>query len=183
MYKIMQKILILLILVFSAEHTFSQKLPENLDKIIKNPELVQAIDDLAKNSNRETKLRLMRELNEANYLVPVLSEDVDKSEADEKGVINLKKDSDIRVLSMKDGKGNEYMPVFTDIKSAEEWSSEKQFNTIAMPAHRVWNFVLAKEQYDGVVVNPGVKALPLKKETIKFLRSQNSNSQTRGTQL
>lgn len=152
---------------------YSQKVPDNIDKIINNPELVKAIDDLARKNNRENKLKLMNELNEANYLVPVIADKIEESGKNSKGVINLDKDSDIKVLSMTDGKGSEYMPVFTDMESVDKWSADKEFKTIAMPAEKVWTFVLSKEYYDGVVVNPGIKALPLKKESVKFLKDQN----------
>lgn len=172
MFNIIRVFAILLLFSLPVSQSFSQKIPENIDEIVKNPELVKAIDDLARNSTRETKLKLMTELNEANYLVPVVSDEIDGSRADEKGVIRLSKDSDIMVLSMTDGKGNQFMPVFTDLKSADKWSTDKDFKTIAMPADKVWTFALSKDYYEGVVVNPGVKAVPLSKDMIRVLQNR-----------
>lgn len=158
--------------MFPLSYLSGQQLPENLDKLVKNPELLKAMDKLATDDSRETKMNLMSELNKANYLVPVISEDLDKSKADNKGMINLNENSDIRVLSMTDGRGNQFMPVFTDMSSAEKWPTDKKFKTIAMPADKVWTFVLSKNEYDGIVVNPGKKALPLKKDAIRYLNSK-----------
>jgi len=172
MINIIRVFAILLLFSLPVSKSFSQDNTENIDEIVKNPELVKAIDDLARNSTRETKLRLMTELNEANYLVPVVSDDIDGSKADEKGVIRLSKDNDIMVLSMTDGNGKQFMPVFTDMKSADKWSTDKDFKTIAMPADKVWSFALSKDYYEGVVVNPGVKAVPLSKEMVKVLQNR-----------
>lgn len=170
--KSFQIILLLLITLFPMSYVSSQELPENLDKLVKNPELLKAMDKLATDDSKAAKMNLMSELNKANYLVPVLSEELNKNSADDKGMISLNKNSDIKVLSMSDGRGNQFMPVFTDIGSAEKWSTDKEFKTIAMPAEKVWKFVLSKNEYDGVVVNPGKKALPLKKDAIRYLNSK-----------
>jgi len=140
--------------------------------MVENPELVKAMDKLATDKSRQTKLKLAVELNRANYLVPVKMDKMNASDTNKDGVVNLEKDSGIEVVAMSDGKGNDYMPVFTDIKSFESWASD-DMKTIVLPADKVWKFVLSKSQYYGVVVNPGAKALPLKKKAIQFLASRN----------
>ena len=76
------------------------------------------------------------------------------------------------LASVKDGKN--YLLLFTDWAQLRMYSN-KNVTGWVLPASDAWAFGLQKG-FDGVVINPGHNALPLRREQILRVR-QNYNSQ------
>lgn len=115
---------------------------------VENPGLISALNALKQNDTDENRKRLKFELNKAVYLIPVAADPKSQNPQE------FKKDDLIMVLLVKDKKGNQYVPLFTDLKSIDKWTS-RPVNTLAMPARTAWKFVLSKSSYNGAVINPG----------------------------
>ena len=153
----------------------------DVNKPIENPALVAAIERLARENSDKAKDLLLVELNKANYLAAILTDEMHTSAPDEHGKTVIQKDSIIKVIETSDAHGNRYLPLFTDWKAIGEYTN-KPVSTLVLPASDAWSFALHVGKYDGIVINPGRNALPLNKDMIKYLVSQTApNHQNKPT--
>lgn len=145
--------------------------PVDVNKPVENPKLVAAIDRLLSDSSNKAKDELLLELNRANFLAAIFTDEMHTSEPDKDGKTVIEKDSLIKVLNTSDADGNTYLPLFTDWKEIKKYI-DKPVNTLILPASDAWDWALKMGDYHGIVINPGHNALPLNIEQIKYLKGQ-----------
>ena len=149
---------------------------------VTNPVLVAAMQRLKTDASDTAKDALLSELNKANYLVAIFSDEMHTSEPDENGESVIEKDSIIKVLDTSDANGNLYLPLFTDCEAIGKYI-DKPVNTLVFPSQDAWHWALNMGEYHGIVINPAENALPLDLGLIRFLASQSSaNKSSKGTQ-
>ncbi|CAA0092732.1 Uncharacterised protein [BD1-7 clade bacterium] len=145
--------------------------PVDVNTPVTNPNLVAAMERLRTDTSNEAKYHLLLELNKANYLVAIFSDEMHTSEPDENGKSTIEKDSIIKVLNTSDEQGNMYLPLFTDWEAIGKYI-DQPVNTLVFPPRDAWDWALKMGNYHGVVVNPAHNALPLSKGQIEYLASK-----------
>lgn len=147
------------------------KPPVDVSTPVTNPDLVAAIQRLKTDSSIETKDVLLIELNKANFLVAIFSDEMHTSEPDKDGKVTIEKDSIIKVLNTSDAEGHMYLPLFTDWEAIGKYI-DKPVNTLIFPSQDAWHWVLNMGEYHGVVINPAEDALPLSRAQIEYLANE-----------
>ncbi len=143
--------------------------PVGLNNPVTNPALVAALEDMQINPGNETNDKLMVELNKAKYLLPLLSDEMNVSEADENGKVNIEKGSLIKIITYSGTDGNIYLPLFTDWDVIKNYF-DNPVDTFVLPATDAWEFTLKADKYHGIIINPGSNDLLLNKERIQYLQ-------------
>jgi hypothetical protein len=149
------------------------KPPVDVNTPVTNPNLVAAMQRLKMDSSNDAKDALLVELNKANYLVAIFSDEMRTSEPDKDGTVTVEKDSIIKVLNTSDGNGNMYLPLFTDWEAIGKYI-DKPVNTLIFPSHDAWHWALNMGEYHGVVINPAEDALPLSRAQIEYLSNEST---------
>lgn len=135
---------------------------------IENPELLAAIDALAKEKSSEAEHALASELQRGLFLVPVFAGRIDTDPADEESV---------QVLVCTDQDDAEFLPLFTDEPTLKSWATGGDVSAMVLTAPEAWDFILSQSQCAGAVVNPGSQALPLNRELIGIFKKSIDDSQ------
>lgn len=143
--------------------------PIDINKPVENPSLVAALKRMATDSSPSSQENLLRELNNAVYLMAIFSDELYTAEPDAQGRTVVEKDSKIKVIGTSDSEGNPYLPLFTDWGAIQKYIKEP-VNTLVLPAADAWSWALNMGQYHGVVINPAENALPLSRKQIEFLQ-------------
>lgn len=149
--------------------------PVDLNKPVENPRLVAAIERLLTDQSVQAKDALLVELNRANFLAVIFTDEMHSTPPDENGHVTIKEKSLIKVLSTTDSNGNVYLPLFTDWNAIGKYvgeKPEKPISTLVLPAADAWSWALAMGSYQGVVINPAHNALPLNRQQIEYLAKQ-----------
>lgn len=157
--------------VASSAAVADDRPPVDVNTPVTNPSLVAAIQRLKADSSNEAKDSLLIELNQANFLVAIFSDEMHTSEPDGDGKVTIEKDSIIKVLNTSDGNGNMYLPLFTDWEAIGKYI-EQPVNTLIFPSQDAWHWALNMGEYHGVVINPAEDALPLSRAQIEYLADQ-----------
>ena len=151
--------------------------PVDLNKPVTNPALVAAMKRLKTETSSAAKDAVLIELNRANYLVAIFSDEMHVSKPDSSGKVTIEKDSIIKVLNTSDEKGNIYLLLFTDWDAIRLYI-DKPVDTLVFPAKDAWDWVLRMGDYQGAVINPAKDALQLSKQQVEYLSSQLSTNKS-----
>jgi len=151
--------------------------PVDLNKPVTNPALVAAMQRLKRDSSSAAKDAVLVELNRANYLIAIFSDEMHVSKPDSGGKATIEKDSVIKVINTSDVKGNTYLPLFTDWDAIRLFIG-KPVDTLVFPAKDAWDWVLRMGNYQGAVINPANDALPLSKQQVEYLAAQLSTNKS-----
>lgn len=138
----------------------------DVNQSVENPDLVAAMDRVAREGSDEAKDELLKQLLHANYLAAMFADGLKVSSAD--GVQKtIEKGSTFGVLSAESA-GKNYLVLFTDWKALGQYTDQKVSGWI-LPSKDVWSFALQGNTYDGVVINPAHNALPLERPMLEYL--------------
>ncbi len=145
--------------------------PVDLDKPVKNPELVTALDAYTNNPSPEARTTLSAKLNKAIFLLPMMTDlaQIIPSETDP-GQGTFEKGSLLKVFIATDADGNLLLPLFTDGASIRSWTTQA-VTTLVLPAQDAWGFATTEGTYSGVVINPGGHNLELKRSELEKLKT------------
>src|SRR3989338_5158942 len=86
----------------------------DLNKPVENPEFKEALQNYWQEQTSENKIRLDNELKNANFLIPILNDELHVGPAEENGKCVVKEDSVIKIVHFSRDGHNVYLPVFTD---------------------------------------------------------------------
>lgn len=150
-----------------SKNTGASAPPVDLDKPVENPRLVAALKRAADDDSDEAKDRLFREIQRANFLVAIYTDEMRFSPTPTPGHMIIQQGSRIKVLSLEAG-GENYLPLFTDWAAIRAYTDDK-VNTLVFPAADAWLFALKDKAYQGVVINPAGDALPMDREMLEYL--------------
>ena len=141
----------------------------DVDRPVENPALLAAIERLDQDATEEAQKAVWAELRRAVFLVPTLAEGMEL-EPESEGKATLPEGTLIHFLAgEQDGKS--YLMVFTDLKSIRDYT-DLAVKAMILPAEEAWDFALGAGSYDGLVINPGGKALPLERHQLEAMVRQ-----------
>ena len=133
--------------------------PVDLNQPVTNPALVAAIAALMASDTPATRQQVGAQLNRANFLVPILTDEMDTKPGEVPEQVTVQKDSLLKIMGYTDPNGASLLALFTDWDEIRAWTSEP-VSTLVMPSGQAWNFVLS-QNYQGAIVNPAGAAVPL----------------------
>ncbi|HEY3899917.1 MAG TPA: SseB family protein [Chthoniobacter sp.] len=142
------------------------KPPVDLNTPVENPAVVAAILSFAADRTPATQDALTRALRAANFLVPILTDEMHTTPSGE-GKTTIQAGSRIKILTCSDAAGAVHLPLFTDWPSIRRWT-DQPVSTLVMTAKEAFEFG-ASDNHAGAVVNPGENALPLNKQLLAYL--------------
>ena len=145
----------------------------DVNKPVENPKLKKAISDYYQLQNSQTESQLVKELNQAIYIVAIITDEMKTSEVDKDGKTTIQKGSLIKFLLVYDSENNPLLPLFTDWDEIRKWTKE-DVGGMVMPASDAWDFVEKDGQYKGVVINPGGKSWQMNIEQIQAVKKENN---------
>lgn len=139
--------------------------PVDLNKAVRNPSLVKAMDVSIGERSDLAAERLWTELNAADYLVAVFPAD---EQTTDKELGLGAEEMAINVATAVDDQGDAYLPLFTDWDAIAAYTGGFVM-TLVLPAPEAWSWVLGTEEYAGAVVNPAGQSLALDKDQVAYL--------------
>jgi len=111
------------------------------------------------------------EVNRANFLIPILADQLATKPGKQPGQEVVEKDSRISFLLCADESGGNLLPLFIDWPSIKSWTTQ-QVSTLVMPSKDAWSFVLSHKEYGGAIVNPAGPSLKLPRSLIQKLNAE-----------
>ncbi len=144
--------------------------PVDLNKPVKNPNLVAALAAYAADPSEPSQRELFRQLNLANFLVPFFDDEFRTTPGSKTGQMTIEKDSLLKIPSCEDRDGKNHLPLFTDWEAIQDWT-DQTVSTLVMTASDAWSFVLSHLDYEGAFVNPAGSRLQLSRELVQYLQN------------
>jgi hypothetical protein len=145
--------------------------PVDLDKPVENPKILTALNNAADSGHADAVHQVTKEVNHANFLIPILADQMATKPGKESGQAVVEKDSRISFLLCADESGGNLLPLFTDWPSIKSWTTQ-QVSTLVMPSKEAWNFMLSHKEYSGAIVNPAGPSLKLPRSLIQKLNAE-----------
>ncbi len=130
--------------------------PVDVSRPVENPALVQALGVREVGRPVDQQASLVRELNRAVYLLPVPAEGAPAT---------------TRVIMYRDGRGGDWVPLFTDWQQMRAWT-QRPVQPLVLPAGAAWDFALRDESAAGAVIDPAAYRLSLDRETLERLKNE-----------
>jgi hypothetical protein len=144
------------------------KPPVDLNKPIENPGLSAAFNDYNQNKCNETIIKVIKNIVASNFLVAIISDQIEKTEPDKKGMATIKKGSIIKFFNCYNQNNECFFPIFTDWVEIKKWT-DQQVDTLVMPCIQVLDFIKENKEYLGIVINPGSIGWTLNKDNIRAI--------------
>jgi hypothetical protein len=141
--------------------------PVDLNQPVENPGLVAALNAAQRSEEPIVQAALACALRSANFLVPILTDEMITSTADEPGQMTIHAGSRIKVFTCTAPTGAELVPLFTDWGEIRRWI-DAPVATLVMPARDAFEFA-SMEGYAGAVVNPAGHAVELSSDQVDAL--------------
>lgn len=132
----------------------------DVNKPVTNPELVKIMDDFLQEKNIEKEFALIKEIKEANFLVPIVFEG-----EIEDGI--LKKDSIIKFKLITNDLNQSFFPAFTDWDELGKWSKERE-QALISTYDDLYYLVLNNKNVEGFVINPYNQNFIITREVMEY---------------
>ena len=139
---------------------------------IENPKLVAAINRLSTDNSQKAKDELVKELNDATYLVLVLSDENKYSTQKHEGKVYIEGSENKKLLISADANINQYLELYTDVDAIERCRNTLSKETSVMQASDVWELILKRDDSIGAIVNPCNDSIPLSRDQVERLYSE-----------
>lgn len=125
-----------------------------INKDIKNPELVQAILNLHKNQSVQSQVTVLNEIGtRAQFIAPVIFSN--KPQKNEDGTYSLPEDTKLSFSVITNSKGKKFFPAYTDTHQLSKSEHAKNQDTVILTFDDYARLVLhEKSDADGFVINP-----------------------------
>lgn len=141
----------------------------DINKPITNPKLLDAIEKMRKDSNKEQLF--INELFKAKFLCPAKVE-LNNSEKADNGQITIGEGSTISLTSIDDQQGNHFLMAFTDGEELGKWKQEANMQTIILTCEDYQQILTGNDSpYIGFVVNPYGDNILVTKEILENIHS------------
>ena len=128
---------------------------ENIFPNIDNSELVAAMATFKKEQNPKAQSDLVNAALKAKYFAPVEVIDVEGKPLQGSGKMEIPKDSKFNFKLIKNGSGEEFFMLFTDIKEFQKWNKNEQIKTIVMGFPQMAQLTMKRaDVVKGFVINP-----------------------------
>lgn len=136
----------------------------DLSKLANNDKLTKAIKEFFEKPVRETEKVFIKEILNANYLIPV------KFEGHVKDGI-MQEGSQISFVYIKDVNGKKFSPIFTSYEELKKWNKDHE-QMIVMPYEQAIETLLdAGFELEGISINPFGENIILNDEKINYIKN------------
>ena len=142
---------------------------ENIFPDLKNEDLVAAMNALRENENKETQSAFIGAAIKAKYFAPVDVLKADGTPIEGSGKMEIPKDAKFNFKMLKNAKGEQYFPLFTDIDEFRKWSKTDQIKSIVVVFPQMADLVSKKDETSGFVINPMSQNLVFTREILDNL--------------
>ena len=136
------------------------KKDNNVNQQVENPSLVASIDVHHKQQSTESAAALIQELRSAHFLAPMDPTELGLHEG------LTQDESKLAVALMTTDDGSVLLPLFTDLEHFSKNAPE--MSGLVLEAMDAYAFAISSE-FDGVVINPGGKALPVNSDMLAHI--------------
>jgi len=124
------------------------------------------------NTSEEKQVILATHLNNINYLIAFIAEDIDT--ANNLNTITIHSSDDLNLLISTTDEREVYLPVFTDSTELTRFTTQPVF-TLTVPAEWLWKFILSQKNFTGIVLNPGSIGWDMSLEHVQSLLDDINN--------
>lgn len=142
------------------------------EKVLDNSALIEAIEAMKKDFNKDTQNRLINTALHAEFFVPAILSRKQQIVADAANKIEFKEQPQATFLFITNSSGVTYIPVFTDKEQASRFRAEQQFELFAMKFADLAGFTENLEQVQGFLINPDDQALPFTKQILAAIKAE-----------
>ncbi len=151
---------------------------ENILPDLKNEELVAAMDAIRKAENNQTQGAFVSAAVKAKYFCPVDVLNSDGTPLEGNGKMEIPKDAKFNFKLITNSKGEQFFPLFTDIKEFQKWNKSEQIKSIVVVFPQMADLVSKKPEIKGFVINPMTQNLIFTREILdNILKSVRENMQ------
>ncbi len=151
---------------------------ENILPDLKNKELVKNMDALRKEENKETQTAFVTSAIKAKYFCPVDVLDAEGTPLEGNGKMEIPKDAKFNFKLVTNSKGEQFFPLFTDIKEFQKWNKSEKIKAIVVVFPQMADLVSKKPETCGFVINPMSHNLIFTREILdNMLKSFRENAQ------
>lgn len=149
----------------STEGTNSISLEVNTP--LSNNKFNELLNAYCNSPNESTQNDLGIHLNNMNYLVGILADDMINTDTTVTE-ITIRKGDGLKFLICSNDDREVFLPVFTDDTEIKAWCTEPVY-TLSVPAPWLWKFIINQKNYAGVLINPNSIAWAINVEHIQSL--------------
>lgn len=140
---------------------------ENIFPNLENENLVAAMKALKEKEVPETQNAFLSEAVKSKYFAPVDVLDANGTPIAGSGKVQIPKDGKFNFKLIKNQKGEQFFPLFTDITEYQKWSKDSQVKTMVVTFPQMAQLVNKKaDEIRGFVINPLNENLIFPKELL-----------------
>lgn len=135
---------------------------------IKNPELVDAMDELKKKRNPDAEKKMLELLKEASFIAPIsLNTSLDQVEPDAEG----KRQMQASLLAVANSNGEKFFPAFTEWLEYLKWKNDPDAETMIITFDQYCELLLRQGvEIKGIVINPAEANITIQREKMAELK-------------
>lgn len=143
-----------------------------LNQPVSNPSLMSALHAVRDNRTDEADNRLIRELHQAQYLVPAhVDGEIEENQ--------LKQGGQIRFILISSPDGQDFFPAFTDWSAVDLWAEKSGLaerpNAVALSYGDIRELLQSAQKVGGFVVNPFRDGLILTRQQMEYFDSHTAS--------
>jgi hypothetical protein len=145
---------------------FASKLAKQ--KPLENPKLKAVLTAHEQEQSPQSHLRLLQELNLAQYLMAAIDDEVKFIHNPKTGRPTVDPDSTFKLLMSGSPNGEPLLTLFTDHEELDSWAKGKSSASWVATAQDAWT--MASKLAAGVIVNPAGAGWVMGEESIQWLQ-------------
>lgn len=139
-------------------------------KKLTNPELVEAMEEMRKNSNQDTQNKVINIVLRSTFLIPCTVNKDAQLIADEDNHVHFDERPQVKFLLVTHPQMGTFFPVFTDEEELKTFRSEKPYKGFAMKFSDLATLTEQTPSVKGFVINPMHQNLPFTKELLAIVK-------------
>ncbi len=144
---------------------------------LKNEALVAAMNAIKEKETKETQGAFIAEAMKAKYFAPVDIIKADGTLLEGDGKMEIPKDAKFNFKLITNSKGEQYFPLFTDIKEYQKWNKDGKVKTIVVVFPQMASLVSKQpDKVNGFVINPMSHNLIFTKDILNAMLKQINDS-------
>lgn len=139
-------------------------------KKLTNPELVEAMEEMRKNSNQDTQNKVINIVLRSTFLIPCTVNKDAQLIADEDNHVHFDERPQVKFLLVTHPQMGTFFPVFTDEEELKTFRSEKPYKGFSMKFSDLAMLTEQTPSVKGFVINPMHQNLPFTKELLAIVK-------------
>jgi|AKZA01.1.fsa_nt_gi SseB protein. len=139
-----------------------------INKQLKNQKLIEAIKAFKKAPNQNSEQQFIKNLREANLLVPILK----NKELKPLNQIELNKDLNLEIQDLQNLQGERYIPVFTDWNELNKSTFTVPISGLVFTYEDCKNTIINRNKWQGIVINPYTQNIVLGKKQFEYISNK-----------